>query len=291
MRKILLSGVAFVALAVGPALAADMPRKAYGPPPPPPPPVLSWTGWYIGLNAGGIWSNNSDFNNTVVSTFCNPALGGCAPNLATNALTAALPLSFDLGNKAGFIGGGQFGYNYQTGALVWGFETDIQGTSLSRSGIATNVVPFGGGNPSVATLSAAANQKLDVFGTLRGRLGWTPSPPWLLYATGGLAYGRVDTDVAFNSSFTACFCGPNASTFAESDKWRAGWTAGGGVEWMFAPRWSAKAEYLYYDLGHQTLNNFLSQVNGAGTRFVEVGIASEVHNRGSIARVGVNYHF
>jgi outer membrane immunogenic protein len=274
------------------ASAADLPRKAppYTPPPPPAP-TLSWTGWYVGLNAGGIWSNNFNFDNTASS--CNLILPGCTPTGISIALAAAVPLSFDVGNKASFIGGGQFGYNYQTGALVWGLETDIQGTNLRGSASTLNTVPVvGGGLISSATVSAAANAHLNVFGTLRGRLGWSPSPPWLLYATGGLAYGHVETDVAFASTLDGCIavCNANNLTSASYDKWRAGWTAGGGAEWMFAPRWSAKLEYLYYDLGKVTLNTLLDQ-RGSGIPVALIAISSEAHIRGSIARVGVNYHF
>ena len=101
--------------------------------------------------------------------------------------------------------------------------------------------------------------KSNFLGTLRGRLGWTPSAPWLLYVTGGLAYGHTETEVALSTHISG-LCGggalgcPDASGFASKDDWRAGWTVGGGVEWMFAPRWSFKAEYLYYDLGHVNLN-------------------------------------
>jgi outer membrane immunogenic protein len=271
------------------ASAADLPRKApaYTPPPPP---ILTWNGWYGGLNAGGIWANNSDFDNTATSF----GVGGAASNVAAAAaMAAAVPLSFDTGNKAGFIGGGQFGYNYQTGAVVWGVETDIQGTSLRGSASAFNQAPIVGFEPATADVSSAANSKLDVFGTLRARLGWTPSPPWLIYATGGLAYGHVDTNVAFTSHINGCNnCGPDPVAFAENAKWRAGWTAGGGVEWMFAPQWSAKLEYLYYDLGHVTLNTALNQtLVPSGIVCCTAAIASEIHYRGSIARVGVNYHF
>ena len=144
------------------------------------------------------------------------------------------------------------------------------------------------GSGLTAQVSSAANAKLDVFGTLRARLGWTPSPPWLIYATGGLAYGHVDMDVAFRSGLLGCVgnCLADNLTSAKEDKWRAGWTAGGGVEWMFAPRWSAKLEGLYYDLGHTLLDQRTS-----GTPLATVGISSEAHIRGAIARVGLNYHF
>ena len=89
----------------------------------------------------------------------------------------------------------------------------------------------------------ATSDKLDWFGTVRGRLGFLATPTFLLYGTGGLAYGRVAS--ATVNSFTAT---PDIYTGSTSTT-RAGWTAGAGGEWMFAPNWSAKAEYLYVDLG------------------------------------------
>jgi outer membrane immunogenic protein len=83
--------------------------------------------------------------------------------------------------------------------------------------------------------------------------------------------------------------GATAASFSET---RAGWTAGAGAEWLFFPRWSAKLEYLYYDLGNVSFN--AGVLNAAFSNgFVRYGISPEVSTRfnGSIARVGVNYHF
>jgi outer membrane immunogenic protein len=297
MRKILLSGAAFALLAVGPALAADLPRKAPVYQPPPPPPAI-WNGWYVGLNAGAGWNNN-DFDNVQSSTFCNTGIfgtGGC--NTVLPFFTRGAPVAFGSDNKAGFIGGGQIGYNYQApgSVWVWGVETDFQGADIKRAGAVTNTVNIVG--PINLNETGVASQRLNMLGTLRGRLGWTPSAPWLLYVTGGLAYGHLETSVGFSQHisglgvFSPFF--PDRSTFISKDDWRAGWTVGGGVEWMFAPRWSFKAEYLYYDLGHQNFDSQLDTVlvvGGTTTRLVGIGIASEASNKGSIARAGINYHF
>jgi outer membrane immunogenic protein len=135
------------------------------------------------------------------------------------------------------------------------------------------------------------SQKLDFLGTLRGRLGWAPNGPWLVYVTGGLAYGHTETSASFAE--TSCG-GVNANSAASINAWRAGWTVGGGFEWMIAPRWSIKGEYLYYDLGTVTVNNTLTVpagTPGLGPFFSVVTIASEAAYRGSIARGGINYHF
>jgi outer membrane immunogenic protein len=296
MKKLLLSGAAFVALAVGPAMAADLNRPVYkAPPTPPPVPVLNWTGWYVGLNAGGGWSNNDGIDNSVVSTSCNPAINSCAAagHPLSNALAAAVPLNFDTGHNSGFIGGGQIGYNWETAPWVYGLEADFQGADLHGDASVTNTTTVTGFATTV-TVTGAASQKIDFLGTLRGRLGWTTQSinPLLVYVTGGLAYGQVKTDVSFSQSTTACVACPSLSSSASSDEWRAGWTLGGGLEWMFAPHWSLKAEYLYYDLGHVTLNQVLPlQVGAPGAFFATAGISSEAHYRGNIARGGINYHF
>ncbi len=74
----------------------------------------------------------------------------------------------------------------------------------------------------------------------------------------------------------------------------AGWTVGAGLEWTFAPQWSLKGEYLYYDLGDVTLNqtqNLFYFVNVQPTPAATLAIQSVAHYHGNIARIGVNYHF
>jgi outer membrane immunogenic protein len=108
----------------------------------------------------------------------------------------------------------------------------------------------------------------------------------LIYATGGLAYGQVKTNVSFTGF--DCFsgsCSSAASAVTKNDT-RAGWTVGGGAEWMFTPQWSIKAEYLFYDLGTQSIDQTLFF---SSTDFT--GIHSEAHYHGSIVRGGVNFKF
>ena len=144
----------------------------------------------------------------------------------------------------GVIGGLQVGYNYSlTPLFLVGLETDFQGTSL----------PAGAGNGG-----------LDWFGTVRGRVGVTIIPTLLIYGTGGFAYGE------FRSGWT------------ESSAIQTGWTAGGGVEWMFMPNWSAKLEYLYSDISGGNVNGFN----------VGLGINNvNNHTRWNTVRAGVSYHF
>jgi outer membrane immunogenic protein len=211
----------------------------------------------------------------------------CSANTGC-AIATAVPAQLNT-RPGGFIGGGQIGYNWQAGLFVWGVETDFQGANISGSATVTNST-----QPALfttATVTAAGSQKIDWFGTLRGRLGWTPTPPLLIYATGGLAYGRVKTDVSFTGfdSFTTAG-GASAVTKNET---RAGWTLGGGAEWMFASQWSIKAEYLFYDLGtvstDQTLTSFFLPLPGLPVG--STGIHSEAHYHGNIVRGGVNFKF
>jgi outer membrane immunogenic protein len=144
----------------------------------------------------------------------------------------------------GVVGGGQVGYNYSlTPLFLVGLETDFQGTSM----------PAGTGAGG-----------LDWFGTVRGRVGVTIMPTLLIYGTGGFAYGEFRSGVTQSSAI------------------QTGWTAGGGVEWMFMPNWSAKLEYLYSDISGGDVNAFNA---GIGINNVNN------HTRWNTVRAGVSYHF
>lgn len=122
-------------------------------------------------------------------------------------------------------------------------------------------------------LAATYNQKVPWFGTARGRLGVAASG-WLIYATAGYAYARLETD-AFASA------GPVAA-LASFNETRNGWTAGGGIEVAIAPGWSAKVEYLYLDFGHRT----------NGIVFTGLpAISDDARLTMNVARAGVNYRF
>jgi outer membrane immunogenic protein len=125
---------------------------------------------------------------------------------------------------------------------------------------------------------------MDWFGTVRGRAGFLPAPTWLIYGTGGLAYGHVSSasDVSFTST-TDVYNGSASTT-------RTGWTAGGGAEWMFASHWTAKFEYLYVDLG--TLSYADACITAVCTAFTPPpAYQTDLHLRDNIIRAGVNYKF
>lgn len=171
------------------------------------------------------------------------------------------------------------GCNWQVApAWVVGVETDINYTGLKN----TTTFAFPATNFDANTQSATQN--IPWLGTVRGRVGITPTPSFLLYVTGGLAYARVENSVAtigVPNGFPGVLVGVSSAST------RAGWTAGTGGEWAFAPNWSVKLEYLYFDLGTQTPNLNYAVVTGGAGNTINYSFAE----RGQIARVGVNYKF
>ncbi|HEY4847033.1 MAG TPA: outer membrane beta-barrel protein [Methylocella sp.] len=288
-RRTLLASVGAIAL-TGAALAADLPSRA---PPPvylPPPPVFTWTGFYAGLNAGYTFGGSNSVDVDTVPAFADPAtFGAIATDLAT--ATAASATGVLPGHNEGFIGGGQVGYNLQfANSFVVGIEADIQGTGARHSAQAVGLAPLA----TVAGASAQSNlfvaSAVDYLGTVRGRLGFLLTPALLIFGDGGFAYGGVHQDVNVATFFPPTGIG-TAPAFGSFTNTRTGWTAGGGLEWMFAPNWSLKAEYLYYDLGTVTFGvGALTVATAAGTVFTDPVAASTRWN-GHIVRAGLNYHF
>jgi outer membrane immunogenic protein len=291
MRKLLLTAAALGVLGL-PAMAADL-APVYKAPPAVP--VCIWCGFYVGLNAGGTWGNDDSMavNSALVQDFV-PAPGSYGAASAAGA-SGSVPS----GNRSASIGGGQIGYNWQiSSAWLVGFEDDIQGISGKGHGTLGNNTPVSGGtffgNPDVVRTSIATTNKLDYLGTVRGRLGYL-TPTFLLYGTGGLAYGGVKASTAITQSnndcsfFPACLQ-PSTSAAGSFSQTRPGWTAGVGLEWMFVPKWSVKVEYLHYDLGSVTFSNGALRTSGP-LGLAVVGSTSTVNFSGEIVRAGVNYHW
>jgi outer membrane immunogenic protein len=274
--KRFVGALAIASAAAGSAFAADMPLKA----PPPPAPVYSWNGWYVGGNAGGIFADND--LTSVVSPTPDAALGVIPGVSAGLAALASVPVP--LGHKSGFIGGAQLGYNWQSGSYLAGLEADIQGISGTGSSgaVTTTAIVVGASVTSTQT----ASMSTDYLGTLRGRLGWLFTPTFLVYGTGGLAYGGVNATTSLSQVGTNGFVGNGAAALSET---RVGWTAGAGFEWMFAQNWSAKVEYLHYDLG---TTNFPSVATSAffATPIYQTTVNSASFS-GDVVRGGVNWHF
>jgi outer membrane immunogenic protein len=283
MKTTLAATAAILIATTAASSAADMAVKA---PMVAPAPVFSWTGFYAGLNAGATWGNNNDVNVASVGVF-NPA--GFVPDIMNQGAAGATTNLSNRNNDARFIGGAQIGYNWQAANWVYGIEADIQGIANNNTNFtAATSVMANNGSPIITTLNAS--QKIDYLGTVRGRLGFLATPTFLFYGTGGLAYGQVASAI----NITQSHAGPDTfgSTSASFSQTRAGWTAGAGLEWLFAPKWSVKFEYLYYDLGDVSYNAGALQASFTNG-FVRYAISPEVSTRfnGNIVRAGVNYHF
>jgi outer membrane immunogenic protein len=161
---------------------------------------------------------------------------------------------------------------------VAGIETDFDGAFTKKS---TTIGPVT--LPGFAPQTTTFSRDLDWLGTFRGRAGVTPTNSLLVYGTGGLAYGET----RLGSNYICPQCSPAPVAPASTARTAFGWTAGAGVEWAFAPQWSAKAEYLYVDLG--SINNFISygyNFDNGGNSSTMTSTARETEN---MVRFGVNY--
>ena len=264
--KVLLIGSAVASLMVGSATAADLPVKA---PPIMAPVAANWTGFYLGVDGGYGWGVNtgSSFNT-------NPSgvVGGTGTAAATGATETP---------RGGFFGA-TAGYNFQSGAFVWGLETDLQWSGIKGSG--TAIVPCCAPGFTAASATLATSQNLTWFGTTRGRLGWLASPNLLLYATGGAFYGHEDVAATLSFPAATFFGYPSAAGTT-----RLGWTAGAGFEYLFANNFSAKLEGLYYDMGSIS-SSFTCP---AAATSCNAGFANTANFdlRGGLVRAGLNWHF
>jgi outer membrane immunogenic protein len=256
MHKILLATVSIAAIGISTAMAADlgdMPTKApnfVGP---------TWTGAYVGLNAGYGWGNSD--GTALVSEPGRPGLN--VPSL----------------NPRGFIGGGQVGYNWQSGLWVLGAELDFSGMNVKAD---QSVNPFFMGKGS-GTYSTQYNWLL----TARARAGISFSQNWLLYVTGGLAVTQVKDSITGRGVF-----GGDTTVWSGS-KTLVGGTVGGGLEYAFAPNWSMKAEYLYAKFDDTAPSISYSSpppLSGFAPRTGFGPIANFSHDL-NIVRAGINYKF
>jgi outer membrane immunogenic protein len=221
---------AFAVAATAAAQAADMPPR-----PPafykaePAAQTFDWTGFYLGLNGGYAFGRSS---------WSDPAVGADSGRF----------------NTSGAVLGGQIGYNWQTGPVVLGLETDmdwLNGKGSSAGGVC-------------ATDGAGACQTSQTWlGTTRARVGYA-FDRWLPYVTGGVAYGDIRA----------------AQPTGTSSSTKTGWAAGAGVEYGINRNWSAKAEFLHVDLGTAT---FMGAASGTPTLSVPV--------KDDLARVGLNYRW
>ena len=162
------------------------------------------------------------------------------------------------------------GYNWQQGPLLLGFEADLQGADVS-GGFSGRILD------SVGDL-ISAHQRVDYFGTVRGRIGFA-FYRGLIFATGGFAYGGVRDQLFVNNP------GTGFSANLSRDDTRTGSTVGGGLELAVARHWSLKVEYQHIDLGSERVTAPVLPPSGITIT------SNKVEGRVDTIRVGLNYRF
>jgi opacity protein-like surface antigen len=263
----------------------------------PPPPAFTWSGLYIGFNAGYAWPATLGFG-TSAANFADvselPALNA-APALIPHLWgpASAIGATGSIGTHLnGFFSGGQLGYNWQfSDRWVAGLEADIDAGGIRGGGGFTNLTPAAIFPPFVAATSVSVNRTLEYLGTVRGRLGYAITPTILAYATGGLAYGGISTSTTVRQSLTPSLF-QSAAAQADFFDNRIGWTLGGGVEAALTGEISAKLEALYYNLGSADTSGaplLHSAIVGAGA--VGDVISTSTRFQGFVFRGGLNYRF
>ena len=244
MKRIFVAAL-LAGTAISSAQAADLAARPYTKAPPLVAQVYDWTGFYFGVNAGL----------------------GLGRNRIEHGFTGFNDTSF--AQPQGIVGGGQIGYNWQNntsflglGPMIFGIEADIQGADMRDSRNLLN---------SLGGVATSYNQRLDWFGTVRGRVGFSKGPVFS-YVTGGFAYGNVKTDVVQTAGVTT------GATSLENGM-RTGYVLGSGVEAALGGNWSGKIEYLYLNMGNKSF------------AFTNVGVPQALNSeiRENIFRAGLNY--
>jgi outer membrane immunogenic protein len=246
MKKIALTTFALLGL-TDLSLAADLPMKAR--PMIEPVAYYNWSGFYFGVHAGWGWS---DINATEL-----------APG------TASFPTGtvFTTNKLSGPLGGVQGGFNWQLGSnFVLGVEGEFSAMGLHGTAISVSTV-----NGFVSTVDARTKD-LEL---VTGRIGYAANN-WLIFAKGGGAWSSGST------SGTGVLANGTFFETTASSTHRDGWVVGGGVEWGFAPGWSAKVEYNHIDFGSTNITIVPSR--GANS-FVTSSDTID------LVKAGLNYRF
>ena len=244
MKKFLLGTVALIAFAA-PAAAADLAARPYTKAPPAPVAVVyDWTGFYIGANGG--WGSSHkcwDLTNAGLGTIVPAFPEGCH-------------------DATGGTVGGQIGYRWQAGTWVFGLEG--QG----------NWADFKGSNVSLFDPTVRNQSRIDAFGLFTGQIGYAANNV-LFYVKGGAAvtadrFRRFDVPT-----------GILIATVGDDTRWGA--SVGAGIEFGFAPNWSAGVEYNHLFMQDRT-HNF---VDTAGVFFATNRISQDV----DLVTARINYRF
>ena len=252
MKKILLA-LSAIAIGTAAASAADLPARTYTAPLLPPPPVFSWTGFYIGANMGGAWTNNRWTDTLLLTNFNN-----------------------NNNNNGRFIGGGQIGGNYQIGQFVIGGEWDFDWAGNNNNNNVGVVIPAG--------TIVVNNNNNSWITTVAARFGWAVDH-WLLYGkAGGGWVGNNNLTVTNLTTGMSLNCG-TFTTLTNCGKNTGGWLVGAGFEYAFTNNWTVKFEYDYLGLGNRTF------VIPATAPFLPGDTFTSNNRNVQMVKVGVNYLF
>jgi outer membrane immunogenic protein len=265
--------VALVGIALAPpgsAVAADMPVKAAVAVALP-----SWTGFYTGVSLGARWAGNDWQTSDYAPGF---GAGGFVPTAGTGGAMDNFAARF----------GGYLGYNWQVAkAWVAGVEVDFGWANNSKT---ANPIPGTAGlffgTPLVGLPVGTVKETWD--GSVRGRFGYLVAPDTLVFATGGVAWQRLELNASCRAGVTNdyfCTGSSHDETYAST---RIGWTVGGGVERMIGGNWLARIDYRYAEFGTLTQNFFAA--GGVGVN-IDDRFTAHVKARTHTATVGIAYKF
>jgi outer membrane immunogenic protein len=215
MKKILVA-LSAMAISTAAASAADLPARTYSPPPPPPLPIFTWTGFYIGANIGGAWSNNRWTDTLLVTNFNNT-------------------------NSGVFIGGGQIGGNYQIGQFVIGGEWDFDWAANTNNSAGVVI-------PGVGTIVVNNNNRWIT--TVAARFGFAVDHALFYGKAGGGWVGSNNLTVTNTATGVSVTCGTLGLVNCSNNT--SGWLLGAGFEYAFTNNWTVKLEYDYLGLGNRT---------------------------------------
>ena len=265
---------ALLAALSGNARAADLPLKT---PVAPAPWACTWCGFYVGFNVGGATTSDNGISNTGSDT----GAGGLGSALFTQGV---IPFTVT-DHPQGFVGGGQIGYNWQFWKTMFlGLEADFDGLA----GTKTNFVAGPFNNGAFAPVTTIYSRQADWISTIRARWGFTAMnhDALLVYGTGGIAFARWE----LGNQFVCPTCVPNpvteSSTTSSNTLTRAGLAVGAGFEWMFIPKVTFKAEYLYAEIGTQTTTIRYAYPVGN-----QSSLTSSARDGMNMVRAGLNFLF
>ena len=272
---VLAAAAALTILCLQPAEAADRTSPATQP--------ATWTGSYIGAFLGRAWGD-VDLRTDAGAFIPNTSYFTAPENIASINRNGSGSLNLDE-----FVGGVQIGTSLQSGQFVVGLEADFGSFNIGGAKGATGFTYPVFAPPADYTMRASMSTDWLVTG--RARLGWTPQPNLLLYATGGIAITNLRVSNTFSDNAPSQGVGGSSA----SDT-MVGWTLGAGGELALSREWSIKAEYLYLDFGSVTTKGsvFCGPAVAAictGLGFVPSPYTSSADLSAHIARVGLNYRF